>query len=278
MCILCSASGGRGANHSTGLNPTPGKDGDFRGSAGWVDATPVNNPGNAAPWSGGGEALLDFLAGHPNFGQGGPNGSEGGGFPNLAHWGNLFLGGRDPGVRDVDTSSERGGLATNFLTPPGGETEDTGPGSGGDTIAGNSTTTSVLTIGAPAVTQWINSASDQDWFKVTLTAGTYYEFTMDPDGSLDAVIEIRGGPTGAVLLGSADGPLGPDTEVLGFYCETSGDYFIKADGFTTSTGQYTLSGVVAPTPTTCSKLHGHFGVSGKSLPAAAMISTPLSHA
>lgn len=46
-------------------------------------------------------------------------------------------------------------------------------------------------IGAPAVTNYINTSGDNDFYQVTLVAGHYYEFTMDPDGALDAVIQIR---------------------------------------------------------------------------------------
>ncbi|MBX7248761.1 MAG: M10 family metallopeptidase C-terminal domain-containing protein, partial [Caulobacteraceae bacterium] len=195
------------------------------------------------------DILNDVLNGRPFVGEGhGQGGVFPNGFPAL---GQLGFSWNHASVDSPRASAEtgRGSLASNFIAQTGGGTiQDTGPGSGGDTIPGNSTSTEVLVLGAPAVTQYINSASDQDWFQVTLVAGHYYEFTMDPQGSLDAVIEIRGGATGNVLLGSSDGPLAPDTEVLGFYCETSGTYWVKADGFTSSTGAYTLSGVEAPLP------------------------------
>jgi Ca2+-binding RTX toxin-like protein len=156
------------------------------------------------------------------------------------------------GPRVHAAEADKGSLASNFVLPNGSEIQDTGPGAGGDTIAGNSTTTQVLTIGAAAQTQYINSAADQDWFKVTLEAGHYYQFTMDPlnpvGENLDAVLEIRGGASGNILLGSSDGPGATDTEVLGFFAETSGTFFIKADGFQSTTGGYTISAVEAPLP------------------------------
>ena len=64
---------------------------------------------DAAPRGGGLPA--DFLDGHLGLGHGGHHGPGGGGFPNLGNWTSHFEGVREHGVRDVDTSSERGGLA-----------------------------------------------------------------------------------------------------------------------------------------------------------------------
>jgi len=190
-----------------------------------------------------------------------------------AYFGDLVKDGRDQpdrcGVDDdggIDTGSwtgeagslldnlfsDRGGAAEvrapaleldTFFVAGGGETELT---PGADTVPGNATTTFSLTIGGAPITGYINSGTDRDWFKVDLVAGQYYEFTMDPSGSLDAVLQIRG--SNGAILGTVDGPLGPDTEVLGFYAQTSGTYYIVADGFQSTTGQYALSGVTAPMP------------------------------
>ena len=132
----------------------------------------------------------------------------------------------------------RSDLASNFVAPDGSETEDTA-GPSGDTIAGNTTSTEVLVIGAPAVTNYINSNGDNDFYQVTLVAGHYYEFAMNPEGSLDAVLEIRAA-NGTTVLGSSDGPVGDETEFLGFFAQTSGTYWINADGSTSLTGPYPL--------------------------------------
>ena len=119
-----------------------------------------------------------------------------------------------------------------------------------DTVPGNNTSNVTLTVGAAAQTGYINTNGDQDWYKVTLEAGKYYEFTMDPNGSLDAVLQLRAstGPGGGTILATSDGPGATDTETLGFYAQTSGTYFINADGFSSTTGSYTIRAVEAPLP------------------------------
>jgi len=119
-------------------------------------------------------------------------------------------------------------------------------GTGGDTVPGNASTTFTLAIDGAAQTGYVNTSSDQDWYAVTLVAGQYYEFTLDPSGTLDAVLQLRN--SAGAILASSDGPGAADTETIGFFAETSGTYYVVADGYLSTTGQYTLTGVTAPPP------------------------------
>ena len=234
MCALCE-SGGRGFHASS--------DKAARGG----DSV---NPGRPEPRADGprfdlGDLLGDFNGSRPS-GEG-------------AHlkfdWSNL--GGAGSSVADsllgdqlgrkVEVQAPKLDLASNYVSPGSFTEADSGPGGGQDGIAGSAATSEVLTLGAPAVTNYINFNGDEDFYAVNLVAGHYYVFTMDPSGSLDAVLEIID-TDGTTVLASADGPLGPDTETVGVYAETTGTYYINADGFTTSTGSYTLVGAEAPLP------------------------------
>jgi len=146
------------------------------------------------------------------------------------------------GERPVEVKAPELDLDT-FFTAGGGETE-LNPTT--DTVPANTSTTFSVTVDGAAVTGYINSGTDRDWFRVDLVAGQYYEFTMDPSGTLDAVLQLRGS-NGAIIT-SADGADAFQTETIGFYAQTSGTYFLTADGFQSTTGQYTLSAVTAPFP------------------------------
>jgi methionine-rich copper-binding protein CopC len=119
---------------------------------------------------------------------------------------------------------------------------------GKDDYSANTSTTGVLGVGAQ-VTGTIEIAKDEDWFKVTLQAGTTYAF------------ELKGYDAGGGTLGSgtfsqpylslydssgyfknstASGGVGGDP-LLRFTPTVSGTYYVSAeDLYSTSTGTYTL--------------------------------------
>lgn len=114
-----------------------------------------------------------------------------------------------------------------------------------DNIAGDRTTTATLTVGGAHVFSTLNTIGDQDFFKITLSAGQTYEFGM--------YAAVGGGPTGiplqdayleiynanGVKLGEADG--GASTAINGvnsgfdalmtFTAPADGVYFINARAF-----------------------------------------------
>ena len=101
--------------------------------------------GDAPPRGSGG--WIDFLNGHFGGLHFGPGGQQGGFLANLG------FEGFGPRAGTASSETARGDLASNFIVPDGSETEDA-PGPSGDTVAGNTTSTEVLVIGAPAITRW----------------------------------------------------------------------------------------------------------------------------
>jgi serralysin len=120
-----------------------------------------------------------------------------------------------------------------------------------DTVPGDTSTTAVLTVGAPPIVSAIDAIADNDFYKIELIAGHEYQIGMfgyTPSGPNDPV-----GPTGAPLLDSfielydsaghlitsADG--GSDTTLnsansgfdalLTFTATTSGTYYVDARAF-----------------------------------------------
>ncbi len=123
--------------------------------------------------------------------------------------------------------------------------------SGSDTVAGNTTTTHSLAVGA-SVTGVINSTSDLDYFSIKLVAGQSYQFALNGSGAgelIDPVLTMYNSQ-GQQIETDDDG--GPTLDSLLHYtADATGTYYLAADGYGTRTGQYTLSAsaVATPTPT-----------------------------
>lgn len=119
-----------------------------------------------------------------------------------------------------------------------------------DTIPATIATGATLTLGA-ASTSTIATSTDQDWWGVTLTAGTTYDFTMAPDGGVAA--NLRLSDTYLRLL-EADGDMisfnddnGSSLNSLIRYTPgTSGTYFLSAQGFNGLTGAYSIRADIVP--------------------------------
>jgi Ca2+-binding RTX toxin-like protein len=108
-----------------------------------------------------------------------------------------------------------------------------------DAIIGNSSTLAALSPGAPQGSN-IDFAGDQDWFRLTLTAGWRYSFAMDADAgsSLDPLLRLLT-ETGQQLAFNDDGS-GLNAR-LSFSITTSGTYFLSAQGDGASIGAYSLT-------------------------------------
>ena len=123
-----------------------------------------------------------------------------------------------------------------------------------DDYAANTTTTGAVSVGG-STTGSIETANDQDWFRVSLVAGTTYTVNLEgsptSQGTLaDTVLNGTYTSAGVLVPGTFndDGGVSPNSRVT--YTPTaSGTYFISAGGFGTSTGSYKLSvsGVAVPT-------------------------------
>ena len=148
-------------------------------------------------------------------------------------------GGGDVSVRVTARDGRGGSTFDDFtiLTPAG---------SGGDDFTASTSTTGRLVVNGSAVGS-IETASDQDWFRVTLTGGRAY------------VVDLKGTATGAGTLGdpylhgiynsggkSQSGTTDDDTGEgfdarVNFTPSSSGDYFIAAGAVGSQTGSYTVS-------------------------------------
>ncbi|MFN7903196.1 MAG: PPC domain-containing protein, partial [bacterium] len=105
-----------------------------------------------------------------------------------------------------------------------------------DVIAGNAATAASLTANASQASS-IDFGGDQDWFRVTLTAGWRYSFAMDATAgsSLDSYLRLLSA-TGQQLAFNDDA-VGANSR-LSFTATTSGTYYLSAQGFEASTGSY----------------------------------------
>ena len=108
-----------------------------------------------------------------------------------------------------------------------------------DTIAGTTATTAILSAAAPQ-TSTIDLVGDQDWFKVTLTAGYHYDFALDAaaGSTLNPYMRLLNG-SGTQLLVNDDA-VGLNAR-LSFDATVSGTYFISAQGAGSTLGGYALS-------------------------------------
>jgi subtilisin family serine protease len=108
-----------------------------------------------------------------------------------------------------------------------------------DTIAGSSTTTATLTTAA-AQASAVDSAGDQDWFRLTLTAGYRYDFAMDATtgSALDTYLRLL--DRNSVEINFNDDAAGLNSR-LSFTATTGGTYYLSAQGYGTTIGGYRLS-------------------------------------
>jgi hypothetical protein len=104
-------------------------------------------------------------------------------------------------------------------------------------FAGNVNTTGTLSIGGSA-TGNIANAGQNDWFKVTLTAGQAYVFNVTGSGLTPGVAVYNS--TGAALASSYSGGANGGAQVV-FEPTTSGTYFVGASAIASSTGSFTVS-------------------------------------
>lgn len=112
------------------------------------------------------------------------------------------------------------------------------PGSG-DVIAGDASTTASLTASA-AQASVVDTAGDQDWFRLNLTAGYRYDFALNAaaGSSLNSYLRILDANGG--VISANDDAVGLNSRIS-FTANSSATYFISAEGSGASTGSYTLA-------------------------------------
>ena len=134
--------------------------------------------------------------------------------------------------------------ATQTATPAQPATDD---------FSANSMTSGQISVTSSTRGQ-IENASDADWFRINLTAGTIYTFDArgmpSGDGTLaDPFLQLLDAQ-GNILVQNDDGGDGANARIANFTASTSGQYFLSVRSYDVGgTGTYTISGsqVAAPT-------------------------------
>ena len=112
-----------------------------------------------------------------------------------------------------------------------------------DSVPGDVSTSASVAVGG-AVEGAIDTAGDKDWFRVQLTAGVIYEFSLNATGAstLDPLLQLRDA-SGGLLAQNDDFGDGLDSR-LTFRPETSGTFYLSAADFDAGTGRYRLTAAV----------------------------------
>jgi len=115
-------------------------------------------------------------------------------------------------------------------------------------ILGSTSSTATLAINGLGGISSIETAGDQDWWKVSLTAGTAYTFRLDTltfGGVGDPLLRLLDA-TGRQLAWNDDAG-GTLNSALSFTATQSGSYFLSAQGYGSATGNYVISATTAAT-------------------------------
>ena len=123
-------------------------------------------------------------------------------------------------------------INTNTVTPPP-------PPPPPEDIAGSTSTTSTLVAGTPQGSA-VGFSGDQDWFSVSLMSGFSYNIAMDAaSGSgLDSYLRLL--DVNGNQLSFNDDAVGLNSR-LTYMATTTGTFYVSAQGYSASTGSYTLS-------------------------------------
>ncbi|MEZ5774976.1 MAG: leishmanolysin-related zinc metalloendopeptidase [Hyphomicrobiaceae bacterium] len=133
-----------------------------------------------------------------------------------------------------------------------------------DDLASSTATTGAISVGGKA-SGWIETANDEDWFRVTLTAGHTYQFDMggspSNEGTLSDAFLVLRNSSGAQIDTDDDSGTGLNAQIT-YTPSTSGTYFLDAQAYTTHTGSYRLSVVDKPHYFTTGSDFTHLPASG----------------
>jgi methionine-rich copper-binding protein CopC len=137
-------------------------------------------------------------------------------------------------IKDLAGNAYAGTTSYNFTTVANTVADD---------YAGTTATTGTVAIGGSSAGK-IEVLADQDWFKVTLTAGTSYEFTLaqTTGGLADPFLELYN-PSAAYITSDDDSGGGRNSKIT-YVANTSGTYYLAAQDYGSGTGAYTLSAAV----------------------------------
>ncbi|MBK6998774.1 MAG: pre-peptidase C-terminal domain-containing protein [Rhodoferax sp.] len=109
-----------------------------------------------------------------------------------------------------------------------------------DDYGNTASTSGTLAIDASVVGS-VEVVGDQDWFKVELNAGEYYEFslTQTPDGLADPYLELHDS-NGTLVAENDNGSNSPNSRIV-YSPSLSETYYLSARGHDAQTGTYTLA-------------------------------------
>jgi serralysin len=110
-----------------------------------------------------------------------------------------------------------------------------------DTVAGSTATTAGIGVGG-SVSGYVNTAGDQDWYRITLTAGESYRFRLFGDNLAGELSDpaLRLLDAGGNPLAFNDDTDGLDS-AISFTAAATGTYYLSAEAFSDITGRYTLT-------------------------------------
>jgi len=123
-------------------------------------------------------------------------------------------------------------MNTNTVTPPP-------PPPPPEDIAGSTSTTSTLVTGTPQGSA-VGFSGDQDWFSVSLMSGFSYNIAMDAASGSGLDTYLRLLDVNGNQLSFNDDAVGLNSR-LTYTATTTGTFYVSAQGYSASTGSYTLS-------------------------------------
>ena len=150
----------------------------------------------------------------------------------------------DAGNQSTETNVD------TYAPQPAGEDGATSESSGADSVLGSTSTSNTLSIDSFA-RGFVNSAGDQDWYRVTLSAGQQYTFAMNGFGNgaiWDPYLRLLDASGTQIAADDDSGPL--SGAKLTFTASASGTYYISAGGWGSTTGQYLVTMNDGSTPYT----------------------------
>jgi serralysin len=124
-----------------------------------------------------------------------------------------------------------------------------------DTVGGDITTTGVIMVGTPVQVN-IETGGDEDWYRVSLTAGTHYYIQLagvDGPGQVPHIAVLDS--DGEMVAQSVDRYWNNEPGFMEFLPSTGGEYFVSASTASYYTGTLELSidtGIAESTDTTAS--------------------------
>jgi serralysin len=120
------------------------------------------------------------------------------------------------------------------------------PPAGADSVLASTATTASLAV-TGGIAGNIETASDHDWYAISLAAGETYIFRTGgivADGTVDTTLTLRNA-AGTQLITNDDAGEGAYS-ALRFTATTAGTYYLDVGAFGTTTGAYTLTAFTTP--------------------------------